>query len=89
MSTSLDSIALHRVLEPLAACFTPAVAQQVAGLRADPVFQARLDELADKCTEGLLTEPERSEYESYVRALDVIAILQAKARATAFGNGNG
>ena len=43
----------------------------------------------DKCTEGLLTEPERSEYESYVRALDVIAILQAKARATASGDGNG
>lgn len=72
---------MDRVLDPLAACFTPDVARQVASLRADPEFQARLDELADKCTEGQLTDQERAEYESYIRALDVIAVLQAKARA--------
>lgn len=88
MSAHLDTTALQRVLDPLAACFTPAVAQQVAALRADSTLQSRLDELADKCTEGLLTEPERVEYESYVRALDMFAILQAKARAVASGDEN-
>jgi len=68
------------MLEALSRCFTPESARQVVGLRADPQLQARLDELADKSTEGALTDDERSEYETYVRALDFIAILQAKAR---------
>ena len=57
-------------------------AQQVADLRADSRLQARLDELADKSTDGTLTEDERSEYDTYVRALDFIAVLQSKARAS-------
>jgi hypothetical protein len=36
--------------------------------------------LAEKCNEGELTPPERREYEGYVRAIDFISILQAKAR---------
>ncbi|HRI63687.1 MAG TPA: hypothetical protein PK156_05600 [Polyangium sp.] len=47
---------------------------------ADEDTQARIDELADKCTEGTLTATERSEYESYVAAIDLVTILQAKAR---------
>jgi hypothetical protein len=71
---------LDRILEPVSQCFTPEVAQRFIQLRTDPQFQARVDELADKCTEGELTEEERSEYETYVRAGNLIAILQAKAR---------
>ena len=41
-------------------------------------YQARIDELADKCTEGELTHEERAEYETYVRAGTFISILQAK-----------
>ena len=52
----------------------------MVALRADPQFQERLDVLADRCTEGLLTPEEREEYETYVRAIHIIAILQAKAR---------
>jgi len=37
--------------------------------------------LAGKCTEGALTEEERSEDEAYVRTGNLIAILQAKARS--------
>ena len=81
MAVGSDTAALDRLLGPLAECFTPAVAKSIASVRAAPDVQARLDELADKCTEDRLTDQERVEYESYVRALDVIAILQAKARA--------
>ena len=44
-------------------------------------MQARLEELADKSTEGTLTDAEREEYEAYVSAIDFLTVLQAKARA--------
>ncbi len=71
---------LARILEPLAKCLTPEVAQEIIKLRADSVLQARVTALASKNTEGTLTEEERSEYESYVHATNFISILQAKAR---------
>lgn len=82
MATSPDTIdALDRLLEPVGRCFTPDVARKIVELRADPGLQARIDELADKSTEGRLSEEERSQYETIVRAIDFIAVLQAKARA--------
>jgi len=71
---------VDRMLDPLSECFTPEVARRLIQLRADPELQARIDELADRCTEGALTDSERREYESYVRVGNLIAILQAKAR---------
>lgn len=73
--------ALDRLLDPVSRCLTPEVAREIAGLRADPAVQERIDELADKSTEGNLSPQERSEYETYVGAIDFIAALQAKARA--------
>ena len=80
MSTSHENTVLDEVLEPIARCFTPDVARQVAALRAAPTLQARLDELASKANEGELTGQEREQYEAYVEAIDVISILQTKAR---------
>lgn len=75
-----DTAFLDRLLDPVTDCLTPEAAQQLIALRADPQFQERLDLLADKCTEGQLSPDEREEYETYVRAIHIIAILQAKAR---------
>jgi hypothetical protein len=75
-----ENAILDRLLDPVTRCLTPEVAQQLVALRADPQFQERLDTLADKCTEGLLSADEREEYETYVQAVHIIAILQAKAR---------
>jgi hypothetical protein len=44
-------------------------------------MQGRIEELADKCTEGWLTPEERDEYEALIRVGNFIAILQAKARS--------
>jgi hypothetical protein len=52
----------------------------VVELRADPETQARIDELAKKANDGLLSATEKTEYEGYVEAIDVVSILQAKAR---------
>ncbi|HJX11760.1 MAG TPA: hypothetical protein VJ733_14840 [Candidatus Binatia bacterium] len=80
MEDMIKSAVLDKMLEPVARCFTPAVAQQIADLRADLAIQARIDELAAKCNEGELTEAEKREYGAYVEAIDLIGILQAKAR---------
>lgn len=85
MDTHLTSSApspsiLHQLLTPLGDCLTPEVARQVVDLRASPAVQARLDELANKCTEGQLTAAERAEYEAVVAAIEFISVLQAQAR---------
>lgn len=75
------SAALQRILDPVGRCLTPDVARALLGLRADAETQARLEELADKSTEGTLTEAERDEYQAYVSAIDFLTVLQSKARA--------
>lgn len=71
---------LDRMLEPVTQCFTTEVADKLMHIQVDPELQARIDELADKNTEGELNDEERTEYETYVRAGNLISILQAKAR---------
>jgi hypothetical protein len=78
---SVSPIHLDRLLEPVAASLSPDVAAKVADLRADEAMQARIDYLGERANEGLLTDGEREEYAGYLHAIDVIAVLQAKARA--------
>jgi hypothetical protein len=75
-----DTSILGRLLEPVGHCLTPEGARELVNLKADAVVQARLEELADKCTEGELSAEEKHEYEIYVRALEFIGVLQAHAR---------
>jgi hypothetical protein len=79
MSTA--DIHLDRLLEPFADCLTPEVAAKVADMRADDAMQNRIDYLAGRSNEGLLTPAEHEEYTGYLHAIDVIAVLQAKARS--------
>jgi hypothetical protein len=58
----------------------PDKADAVIGFHADPQIQARIEELAQKSTEGQLTEEERSEYAGFVRANKFVAILKRQAR---------
>jgi hypothetical protein len=71
---------LAKILDPVAQCFTPEVAKRVAELRADPAVQARIEELAEKCNEGTITPEEMTEYDAYIQAMDVVSVLQKKAR---------
>jgi hypothetical protein len=71
---------LDQLLDPIADCLTPEVARRIAGMRADEQTQTRINELAAKANEGTLTTEERADYLGYVEAIDLISILQAKAR---------
>jgi hypothetical protein len=75
------STLLDRLLEPVGRCLSKEGARKLASLRADEEAQARVSELAARCNEGTLTPEERAEYEGYVMAAEIVAILQAKARA--------
>jgi hypothetical protein len=72
---------LDEILEPVTNAFSREVAQALVNIRAGEAAQARIADLADKCNEGQLTSTEQAEYESYVQAVDMISVLQAKARA--------
>lgn len=71
---------LEKLLEPISRSFNPASARALAEMEADPVAQERVAKLAEKCNQGTLTPVEQQEYETYVHAGNLIAILQAKAR---------
>ena len=77
---TLEKTYSDRILAPIAECLTHEVAQRLVGLRAAPDLQARLDELADKASEGVLTRDESTEYRKYIDAIDYLSILQAQAR---------
>jgi hypothetical protein len=55
-------------------------AKAILQLKADAELQARIEELAGKSNEGVLTDTERAEYEGYVRANKFVAILKRQAR---------
>jgi hypothetical protein len=72
---------LDRLLDPVGRCLSAEAARKLIGLRADEDTQAKVRELAEKCNEGTLSVEERAEYEAYIMAANIVAILQAKARA--------
>ena len=81
MDTAIPTTtALHQLLEPLSRSLNVEAARAIVGLHIDPTVQARIDELADRCNEGLLTEAERAEYEGFVEGVGLVNVLRAKAR---------
>jgi hypothetical protein len=72
--------ALNQLLDPLSRSLGIEAATQILAFHIDPDVQARIDALADRCNEGALSDPERSEYEGYVEGISLINILKAKAR---------
>jgi hypothetical protein len=71
---------LDRLLGPLTEAFTPRLASLLPELRADAELEAHIDELRRKASDGTLTAAEDAEYKDFVEAVDVISIMQAKAR---------
>lgn len=79
MPTEFEDNLLGTLLDPVAQSLNSKAAEMLINLRADEAAQQRIDVLADKCNEDQLTAMERSEYEAYVSAANLIAILQSKA----------
>ena len=68
------------ILDPVAECLTPDVAQRILAVRLAPQVQLRIDQLADKAGEGDLTAEERVEYENLIEKADILGIVKSLAR---------
>src|SRR5713226_5572157 len=80
MKFAKNAPVLDRLVAPLSECLTPESARRLLALKADPVLQARVDDLADRHSQGLLTPDEQAEYGKYVSFSTFVAILKSKAR---------
>ncbi|HYI94303.1 MAG TPA: hypothetical protein VEX68_12215 [Bryobacteraceae bacterium] len=74
IATPLDAL-----LEPFSRCLDDESAQRVAEFQIGPAVQARIDILAERANDGVLSDDERTEYESFINAADFISILKLKA----------
>ena len=73
-----SAVLLEELLDPLSLCIDD---QRIADLRLTPSVNARVEYLADHANDGVVTAEERQEYETIVKAADMISILKLKARA--------
>jgi hypothetical protein len=80
MKTANTAPALDRLVGTLSECLTPESARRLLALKVDPKLQDRVDYLAGRCSQGLLTSEERAEYGDYVTFGTFVAILKSKAR---------
>jgi len=71
---------LERIFQPVGDVLTPGAAERIVSWKIDAETQQRIDELADKSNNGTLTSDEVAEYDSYLSAFDIAAILQSQAR---------
>ena len=71
---------LDRFLEPVTEAFTPELARRLVDLRADDDLQLEIEVLRHKANEGTLSPDEEVAYRDFVEAVDVISIIQSKAR---------
>ena len=81
MANTNDLDSLERLLRPLRRELSVELADALLRLKADEEVQTRYDELANKNTAGGLTDEERAELESLVRANSILSLLKAEARA--------
>ena len=79
---------LDELLDPFTHCLDAESAQRVAEFRIAPSVQERVDALAERANEGVLSENERIEYEALINAADFITILKFKARRKLTSNVN-
>lgn len=71
---------LDRFLDALVATFSPEVAEQIVGAKAPDELHFRIEQLAEGAEVGTLSADEEIEYKRLVEALDIVSIIQAKAR---------
>jgi hypothetical protein len=74
-----------RVIGPEKNGLSPEAARSLLELGFSEQDQSRMNELAQKNRDGLLTPEERQELEGYVKVGDVLSLLHLKARKSLKG----
>jgi len=71
---------LDRMLQPVTDAMSAEFANKLIALRADDELLSHIEQLRGKANDGTMTAEEEAKYREFVEAVDVISILQAKAR---------
>jgi hypothetical protein len=71
---------LDQFLDPLSRCLDAESAPRIVALSVAAPLQERIDALAERANEGVLTDDELAEYEALINAADFVATLKLKAR---------
>ena len=82
------SQAFHRGTAPIFSILTSDQTRRLAELQGDPGLAERVAELAEQANEGELSPADRGEYEGYIEANNLLAVLQAEARFRLNQNGS-
>jgi hypothetical protein len=80
VNVDITATSLDNLLDPFSRCLDVESALRITEFRIDKRVQTRIDSLAEKANEGVLSDDERTEYESLVNAADLVSILKLKAR---------
>jgi hypothetical protein len=81
-STITEAEILEQVVMPDQPGYSSEMARAILGLRFGPSAVSRMSELAEKNSQGTLSEAERGELGKYLRVGNFLNLLQAKARAS-------
>ncbi len=80
MQTYSSQQAFHQSTAPVFAMLSQEQLHQMAHLQADSNVIERVEELAALANEGALSPQERLEYEAYIEANNLLAVLQVEAQ---------
>lgn len=80
METASPTTALDQMLAPLGDFRNTEVARRIIALRIAPHIPRRIEELADRGSESVLTGAERVEYGSDVEGAGIVGLVTLKAR---------
>jgi hypothetical protein len=80
MSHAIDDSAFDRATDPLFKLLTADQLRRLITLAPDHELEARITDLAARAQEEELPTEVRAEYEAYVRANNLLAVLQGIAR---------
>lgn len=79
-TTPMEAAIWARVVTPEKDGLSPEAARSLLERRFSDSDQARINDLAARNAEGLLSPAEREELEGYVKVGDVLSLLHLKAR---------
>ena len=82
MTTTSEAAIFSRVLEPEKPMLSDDAARSILALDFTQTDRDRMNALAAKARTGSLTADENEELDNYLRAGDLLAIMQSKARRT-------
>lgn len=78
-TTTHSQQAFHRGTAPIFAILSKEQLRYLTQLQADESLADRVELLASRCNEGSLTPEELDEYEAYIEANNLLAVLKAEA----------